>query len=124
MADDVGEGRVEAGAAEATAAALVAHAVDAAERAADRRVDPRGVVQPPGEWNHVRIVVNGNHVEHWLNGQRIVEYELGSPDWQARVAKSKFAKWRDFGRASAGYIDLQDHGDRVAVKNIKIQVLP
>jgi 3-keto-disaccharide hydrolase len=85
---------------------------------------PRGIVKPAGEWNHVRIVVNGNHVEHWLNGTRVVEYELGSPDWVARVAKSKFAKWRDFGRATAGYIDLQDHGDRVAFKNIKIRVLP
>ncbi|HKB52759.1 MAG TPA: DUF1080 domain-containing protein [Ramlibacter sp.] len=85
---------------------------------------PRGIVKPPGEWNHVRIVVNGNHVEHWLNGQRVVEYELGSPDWVARVAQSKFAKYRDFGRAPAGYIDLQEHGARVAYKNIKIRVLP
>lgn len=85
---------------------------------------PAGVVKPPGEWNHVRIVVHGNHVEHWLNGRRIVQYELGSPDWEARVKQSEFAKWRDFGRAPAGYIDLQDQGARVAYKNIKIRVLP
>ena len=85
---------------------------------------PRGAVKPAGEWNHVRIVVDGDHVEHWLNGQRVVEYELGSPDWKARVTKSKFAKWHDFGRAPAGYIDLQDHGARVEYKNIKIRVLP
>jgi hypothetical protein len=85
---------------------------------------PTGIVKPAGEWNHVRIVVNGNHVEHWLNGTRVVEYELGSPDWEARVKQSKFAPYRDFARAPAGYIDLQNHGDRVAYKNIKIRVLP
>jgi hypothetical protein len=83
-----------------------------------------GFVKPPGEWNHVRIVVKGSHVEHWLNGTKVVEYELGSSDWEARVRESKFAPYRDFGRAPAGYIDLQDHGDRVVYKNIKIRVLP
>jgi hypothetical protein len=85
---------------------------------------PAGIVRPPGQWNQVRIVVNGNHVEHWLNGTKVVEYELGSPDWEAKVKASKFAEWRDFGRAPAGYIDLQDHGDWVAYRNIKIKVLP
>lgn len=85
---------------------------------------PRGVVRPAGQWNRVRLVVDGNHVEHWLNGTRVVDYELGSPDWQARVAKSKFAAWPEYGKAAEGFIGLQDHGDRVAYRNIKIRILP
>src|SRR5919106_3694598 len=68
---------------------------------------PRGVVKPVGEWNTARIVVHGNHVEHWLNGQKIVDYELGSPDWKQRVAKSKFNEWPDYGKAAQGHIGLQ-----------------
>jgi len=83
-----------------------------------------GVVKPAGEWNQVRILVNGNHVEHWLNGTKVVEYELGSPDWVAKVKASKFAEWPHYGLAKAGYIGLQEHGSRVAYRNIKIRVLP
>jgi hypothetical protein len=75
---------------------------------------PAGVVKPAGEWNTVRIVAHGHHVEHWLNGVRIAEYEIGSADWTARVAASKFGKWPGYGRAAAGHIALQDHGDQVA----------
>lgn len=85
---------------------------------------PRGVVRPAGEWNQARIVVNGDHVEHWLNGQRVVEYELGSEDWERRVAASKFAEWPEYGRAAEGHVGLQDHGDRVAFRDIRIRVLP
>jgi hypothetical protein len=85
---------------------------------------PRGVVRPVGEWNTVRLLVNGNHVEHWLNGRKIVEYELQSPDWQTRVRNSKFKAWREYGQAAEGHIGLQDHGDWVAFRNIKIRVLP
>ncbi len=85
---------------------------------------PAGVVKPAGEWNRVRIVVNGNHVEQWLNDVKVVEYELGSPDWEARVKASKFAPHPHYGRNTEGYIGLQDHGDRVAFRNIKIRVLP
>lgn len=85
---------------------------------------PRGVVRPAGEWNQVRLLVSGNHVEHWLNGTRMVEYELGSADWKDRVAKSKFAEWPEYGQAAEGFIGLQDHGDWVAYRNIKIRVLP
>jgi hypothetical protein len=85
---------------------------------------PRGVVRPAGEWNTVRIVVNGKHVEHWLNGVKVVEAELGSPDWEARVRQSKFATMPRYGRNDSGHIGLQDHGDRVAYRNIKIRVLP
>lgn len=85
---------------------------------------PAGVVRPADEWNAVRLVVNGNHVEHWLNGTKVVEYELGSEDWKRRVADSKFAAWSAYGTAARGHIGLQDHGDRVAFRNIRIRTLP
>ena len=85
---------------------------------------PRGVVHPAGEWNHARILVNGNHVEHWLNGVKLFEYELGSADWKARVAKAKFHEYPIFGTAPEGHIGLQDHGDHVEYRYIKIRVLP
>jgi hypothetical protein len=84
---------------------------------------PRGVVRPAGAWNDVRIVVRNRHVEHWLNGQRVVEYELGSADWLARVGRSKFAKLERYGREPRGHIALQDHGDWVAYRNIRIREL-
>jgi hypothetical protein len=82
---------------------------------------PAGIVRPAGEWNAVRIVVRGRHVEHWLNGQKVVEYELESPDWEAKVAASKFKQWPGYGRAPKGHIALQDHGDRVWYRSIKIR---
>jgi hypothetical protein len=85
---------------------------------------PAGVVKAAGEWNAVRIVANGAHVEHWLNGTKVVEYELWSPEWEAKVAASKFAEWPGYGRARTGHIALQDHGDRVAYRNIRIRMLP
>jgi hypothetical protein len=81
------------------------------------------VVKPAGEWNHTRIVVKGNHVEHWLNGEKVCEAEIGSEDWNARVAKSKWAKVSSYAKEAKGKIDLQDHGDKVEFKNIKILVL-
>lgn len=84
---------------------------------------PAGVVKPADEWNQVRIVVRGHHVEHWLNGQKVVEYELESRDWERRVAASKFRQWPGYGRAPKGHIALQDHGDRVWYRNIKIREL-
>lgn len=85
---------------------------------------PRGVVKPVGEWNSVRLIVDGNHVEHWLNGRKIVEYELGSADWAAKVKASKFVAWPGYGKAKAGYIGLQEHGARVWYRNIRIKELP
>ncbi len=85
---------------------------------------PAGVVKPAGEWNQARIVANGTHVEHWLNGVKVVEYELGSPDWELRVRESKFGPHPHYGRYKSGFIDLQDHGDWVAYRNIKIRSLP
>jgi len=85
---------------------------------------PAGVVKPAGEWNRVRLVARGRHVEHWLNGVKVVAYELLSPDWEAKVKASKFAPHPRYGRNAAGYIGLQDHGDRVAYRDIKVRVVP
>jgi Domain of Unknown Function (DUF1080) len=82
---------------------------------------PPGVVRPAGDWNEARIVVEGAHVEHWLNGRRVVSYELGSRDWEERVRRSKFAGLPRYGREPRGHIALQDHGDRVAYRNIRIR---
>jgi len=81
------------------------------------------VTRPAGEWNRARILVCGPHVEHWLNGQKIVEYELWSADWEQRVAQCKWKDRPDYGRRSSGRIALQDHGDRVAFRNLAIQRL-
>ena len=83
---------------------------------------PRGVVRPAGEWNAARIRVENEHVEHWLNGQKIVDYVIGSPDWQERVSNSKFSDWPGYGKARSGHIGLQDHGDEVWFRDIKIRV--
>jgi hypothetical protein len=83
----------------------------------------RDVTRPVGEWNDVRIVVNGNLVEHWMNGVKLLDYEIGSADWEARVKASKFAKMPWYGRAKRGYIALQDHGNLVTYRNIKIRPL-
>jgi hypothetical protein len=85
---------------------------------------PAGVVRPAGEWNAARLVVNGNHVEHWLNGVKVVDYELGSADWEAKVKASKFVDHPKYGRNAAGHIGLQDHGDLVSYRNIKVRALP
>jgi len=80
-------------------------------------------VKPVGQWNRVRLVVNKGHVEHWLNGKKVVEYQLGSPEWEALVKQSKFASMPGYGRTQKGHIALQDHGDKVWYKNIKIRQL-
>ncbi|MEN9509632.1 MAG: hypothetical protein RLZZ621_2195, partial [Gemmatimonadota bacterium] len=83
-----------------------------------------GHVKGANEWNSARLIVNGTHVEHWLNGARVVTYELGSPDWDARRRASKFENTDTYGRATRGYLVLQDHGDRVAFRNVRIRELP
>jgi hypothetical protein len=85
---------------------------------------PRGIVRPAGEWNGVRIRVEGNRVQQWLNGTLVVEYEIGSEDWKRRVAESKFAAWPEYGLAPEGHIGLQEHGNQVAFRSIKVRVLP
>ncbi|MSR62796.1 MAG: DUF1080 domain-containing protein [Planctomycetes bacterium] len=79
------------------------------------------VTHPAGEWNSARILVCGPHVEHWLNGKKVVEYELWSDDWKQRVAGCKWKDRPDYGMRTTGRIALQDHGDWVAFRSIKIQ---
>ncbi|MDX3774218.1 DUF1080 domain-containing protein [Chromatiaceae bacterium AAb-1] len=79
--------------------------------------------QPAGSWNHTRIVVRHPQVEHWLNGKLVLQFELGSADWQQRTANSKFAGIDAFAKTERGHIALQDHGDRVAFRQIRIREL-
>ena len=86
---------------------------------------PAGLEKPAGEWNTTRIVVNGAHVEHWLNGKLLLEYTLWSPDWEAKVKASKFAEWPGYGREQSGHIGIQgDHDGSLAIRNVRIKVLP
>ena len=82
----------------------------------------KDMTRPPGTWNAVRLVVNGSRVQHWLNGTKVVEYDMASDEWKKKVAASKFNEWPKFGTLPEGYIVLQNHGDRVAYRNIKIRV--
>ena len=83
---------------------------------------PAGHLKPVGEWNSTRIVARGNHVEHWLNGFKLLEYELNSPEWLGLVAKSKFNAWPNYGRNTKGHIALQgDHTGTLAFRNIRIR---
>jgi hypothetical protein len=77
-----------------------------------------------GEWNTARIIVQGNQVEHYLNGEKVLEYERGSGEYNNLVENSKYVKWENFGMADSGHILLQDHGNRVYFKNIKVRELP
>ncbi len=85
---------------------------------------PGKVVNPPGQWNEARLVVAGARVEHWLNGKRVVAYERGSDALRALVAGSKYRSIPGFGEAEKGRILLQDHGDEVAFRNIKLRPIP
>jgi len=80
-------------------------------------------VKPIDEWNITRIIVNGPHVEHWLNGTKVVEYELWSEEWQKQKANGKWKDVPTYGIAEIGHIGLQDHGGLTMFRNIKIKVL-
>lgn len=85
------------------------------------KAHPDKPVNPIGEWNHARILSVDRQVEHWLNGMKVLEFERGSEDFRKLVSESKYRIWPNFGEAESGPILLQDHGDRVAFKNIKIR---
>lgn len=74
-----------------------------------------------GEWNRARIIVNNNHVEHWMNGFKVVEYDRGTQMWRALVAYSKYKDWPNFGEHSEGFILLQEHGEEVWFRSVKIR---
>jgi cytochrome c len=80
-------------------------------------------VRPAGEWNKVRIIKNKGHVEHWLNGVRVVEFDMYTDEWNQMISESKFKGMKGFGQAIQGKISLQDHGDRVWYRNIRIKRL-
>lgn len=78
---------------------------------------------PAGEWNHARIVVNRGHVEHWLNGEKVVDYQLWTDDWKQRKATGKWKDAPGYGLSPSGHIALQDHGSEAWFRNIKIKRL-
>jgi hypothetical protein len=83
----------------------------------------KDMTRPVGQFNHGRLVVDHGRVQHWLNGEKVVEYDINSPDFKARVAGSKFKQWPQFATGKTGAIALQNHGDAVWFKNLKIKVL-
>jgi hypothetical protein len=80
-------------------------------------------VKPAMQWNKVKLIVNQGHVEHWLNGKKVVEYQLGSPEWEALYQKSKFKAFPNYGRGKKGKICLQDHGDKVWFRKVRVREL-
>jgi hypothetical protein len=79
-------------------------------------------LNPPGQFNTARIVFNGNHGEHWLNGVKVLEYDLGTPRMDGLLAASKYKDIMDFAKKRKGHIVLQDHTDAVWFRNIKIRL--
>jgi Domain of Unknown Function (DUF1080) len=84
---------------------------------------PGAQPHPAGEWNHARIVKNGNHVEHWLNDKKVVEYELHSDSWNKKKTEEKWKDVPTYGKAAKGYITFQNHGSEAWFKNIRIKEL-
>jgi hypothetical protein len=89
----------------------------------DLQEPQQDAVKPVGEWNEARIVYTGSKIEHWLNGVKMAETSYGDDAWKQTVAGSKFKQWPMFGTFAKGHIALQDHGDQVWYRNIKIKPL-
>lgn len=89
----------------------------------DLYVPSKFVTRQPGEWNATRIVVKGNRIEHWLNGTKVVDCEVGSKDWNERIAQSKFRSYAEFAKKPKGYILLQDHGAEIRFRRVRIKEL-
>jgi hypothetical protein len=85
--------------------------------------EPSARANAAGEWNAVKLIVNNKTVQHWMNGEKAIEYKIGSDKWKEDVKKSKFVSMPDYGLASKGHLALQDHGDKVWFRNIKIRPL-
>nr|WP_295926925.1 DUF1080 domain-containing protein [uncultured Dyadobacter sp.] len=81
------------------------------------------VVKPAGQWNKAKVIIKGGKGESWLNGKKVVEFPTQGPEWNKLVANSKFKTWEGFGASSKGKIALQDHGDKVSYRNIRIKEL-
>ena len=90
----------------------------------DLRASSEGVAKPVGQWNTAIIRLDDDHITHWLNGHKIVEITRGTPEWDRAIAASKFEGVEGFGRAKRGHLALQDHGDIVWYRNIKVRELP
>jgi hypothetical protein len=76
-----------------------------------------------GEWNSSRLLVDGNHVEHWLNGVKVLSYERASADMKTRIAESKYKDIKGFGENAKGHLLLQDHDNEVYYRNMKLRVI-
>ena len=85
---------------------------------------PAGVVKPADQWNSTLIVAQGPRIQHWLNGQKLLEYEIGSADWEAKVKGGKFVPYPHYGRAPRGVIGIQgDHDGTLSIRNVRIREL-
>lgn len=89
----------------------------------DLVVPAKDVTRPLGEWNEARVKVKGWKIEHWMNGVKLVELDLASPEGKALIQGSKFKTWTRFASLTRGHIVLQDHGDPVSFRNVKIREL-
>ena len=86
---------------------------------------PAEATKPAGQWNQLRIVAKGTHVEHWMNGKKVVSYDVGSPEWEAALKASKFTPYANFAKAPKGYLGIQgNHPGSLALRNIRIRELP